>query len=84
VWEIDERNLQIVNLTHLHPESLEIWEKTTAQSTSDLLPKYQTSEISLKTSNLMLKHQKCQHCSTQLCSLLISDPLPAEAGCENS
>jgi len=35
-------------------------EKTTAQSTSDLMPKFQTSEISLKTSDLMLKHQKWQ------------------------
>jgi len=47
-----------MNLTHLHPKSLEIWEKTTAQSTLDLLPKHQTPEISLKTSDLMLKHQK--------------------------
>jgi len=35
--------------------------KTTAQSTSDLMPKHQTSEISLKTSDLMLQHQKWQH-----------------------
>jgi len=35
--------------------------KVIAQSTSDLLPKHQTSEISLKKSDLMLKHQKWQH-----------------------
>jgi len=35
--------------------------KTTAQSTSDLSQKNQTSEIYLKTSDLMLKHQKWQH-----------------------
>jgi len=41
--------------------------KTTAQSTSDFSPKYQTSEISLKTSDLMLKHQNWRHClSTSL------------------
>jgi len=32
--------------------------KSTAHSTSDLSPKHQTSEISLKISDLMLKHQK--------------------------
>jgi len=36
--------------------------KTTAQSTSDFSPKHQTPEISFKTSDLMLKHQKWQHC----------------------
>jgi len=35
---------------------------TTTHSTSDLSPKHQTSDISLKTSDLMLKHQKWQHC----------------------
>jgi len=35
--------------------------KVTAQSTTDLWPKHQTSEISIKTSHLMLKHQKWQH-----------------------
>jgi len=34
--------------------------KAVAQSTSDLSPKHQTSEISLKTSDMMLKHQKWQ------------------------
>jgi len=49
-----------MNLTYFHPK-MKICEKTTAQSTSVLLPKYQTSEISLKASDLMLKHQKWQH-----------------------
>jgi len=40
-----------------------MWKTTiTAYSTSDLSPKHQTSEISLKTSDLMLKHKKWQHC----------------------
>jgi len=40
----------------------EMWKtKTTLQPTSDLSPKHQTSEISLKTSDMMLKHQKWQH-----------------------
>jgi len=38
--------------------------KTTAQSTSDSSQKHQTSEIYLKTSDLMLKHQKWQHWPT--------------------
>ena len=38
-----------------------MWKTTTARPTSDLSPKHQTSEISLKTSDLMLKHQKWQH-----------------------
>ena len=36
--------------------------KAIARSTSDLSPKHQTSEISLKTSDLMLKYQTWQHC----------------------
>ena len=36
--------------------------KTTAQSTSNFSSKHQTSEISLKTTDLMLKQQKWQHC----------------------
>jgi len=40
--------------------------KTTTQSTLDLSPKHKTSEISLKTSDLMLKHQKWQHWPTLL------------------
>jgi len=40
--------------------------KIKAQSTSDISSKYQTSENSLKTSDLMLKHQKWQHCLTPL------------------
>jgi len=39
--------------------------KTTAQSTSDFSPQYQTSQISHKTSDLMLKYQNWQHCSCQ-------------------
>jgi len=41
-----------------------MWKTTTATAhlTSDLSPKRQPSEISLKTSDLMLKHQKWQHC----------------------
>jgi len=38
-----------------------MWKTTTAHSTSDLSPKHHTSEISLITSDLMLKHQKWQH-----------------------
>jgi len=38
-----------------------MWKTTTAHSTSGLSPKHQTSEISLETSDLMLKHQKWQH-----------------------
>jgi len=34
--------------------------KTTSPSTSDLLPKHQTSEIYLKTSDLMLKQNRRQ------------------------
>jgi len=45
----------------------------TAQSTSDLLPKHQTSKISLKISDLMLKHQKWQHCLWIQCAV---DKLP--------
>ena len=34
---------------------------TTAHSTSDLSTKHQTSEMSLKTSDLIIKHQKWEH-----------------------
>jgi len=39
-------------------------DKTTiiAQSTSDFSPKHHTSEISIKTSDQMLKYQKWKHC----------------------
>jgi len=51
-----------MNVTDFHPKKYrKFWEKATGQSTSDLLPKHQTSEISLKTSDLMLKHQQWQH-----------------------
>jgi len=52
-----------MNLTHFCPKMYgKFGKKTTPQSTSDLLTKHQTSEISLNTSNLMLKRQKWQHC----------------------
>ena len=62
-WKIDERNLIIImNLPSFHLKRQEMWKtRVTAQSTSDLTPKHQTSKISLKTSDLMLKHQKWQH-----------------------
>jgi len=47
---------------------------TTTHSTSDLSPKHQTSDISLKTSDLMLKHQKWQHC----CCLLSTQSTVSE------
>jgi len=50
------------NLTYFQPSKRGNLENRTAQSTSDLSPKHQTAEISLKTSDLMLKHQKWQHC----------------------
>jgi len=40
-----------------------MWKTTTVRSISDLSPEHQTSEISLKTSDLMLKQQKWQHWS---------------------
>jgi len=43
--------------------------KTTAQSASDFLQKHQTSEISLKTSDLMLNHQKWQHWFPRPCEI---------------
>jgi len=51
-----------MNVTTIHPKKYrKFGKKTTAQTTSDLLPKHLTSEIFLKTSDLMLKHQKWQH-----------------------
>ena len=38
-----------MNLTSLHPKRRNVETKSTAQSTSDLSPKHQASEISLKT-----------------------------------
>jgi len=53
-----------MNLTSFPPKKEKRCKtRTTVQSTSDLSPKPQTSEISLKTSDLMLKHQKWQNCS---------------------
>jgi len=52
-----------MNLTSFHLKGNEVWKtKVAAQLTSDLSPKRQTSEISHKTSDLMLKHQRWQHC----------------------
>jgi len=52
-----------MNLTYFRPERRKCGkQKQQSKSTTDLLPKHQTSEISLKTSDLMLKHQKWQHC----------------------
>jgi len=43
-----------MNVTDFHPKKFrKFGKKATAQSASDLLPKHQTSEISLKTSDLM-------------------------------
>ena len=43
-----------MNLTIFILKGYKIWgKKTTAQSTSDMLPKHQTSEISLKTSGVV-------------------------------
>jgi len=51
-----------MTLTSFHPKRRgNVENKNNSPSTSDLSPKYQTSEISLKTSDLMLKHLKCQH-----------------------
>jgi len=58
---------------YLHPENIWNWgKKTTAQSTSDLLPKHQTSEFSLKTSEVVtLKHiiHVCTLGRPQLCDV---------------
>jgi len=51
-----------MNLTCFQPRREEMLKTTATHSTSDLPPKHQTSDISLKTSDLMLKHQKWQHC----------------------
>jgi len=42
-----------MNLTIFTLKGYKIGEKTSAQSTSDLLPNHQTSEISLKTSEVV-------------------------------
>ena len=51
--EIDKRNLKIMNLTYFRPKMRGNVKKTTTQSTSELSPKHQTSEIYLRTSHLM-------------------------------
>jgi len=53
-WEIDERNLKIMNLTYFSPKMRGMSKtKKTTQSTSDLSTKHQTSEIYLRTLHLM-------------------------------
>jgi len=73
-WEIDEWNLKIINLTAFILKGYKIGEtKTTAQSTSDLLPKHQASQISLKTSEVTtLLHiiRVCTLGRSQLCDVL--------------
>ena len=54
--------------------------KSTDQSTSNLSPKHQTSDISLKISDLKLKHQKCQRWSQQSLIQYTSD---ASLFCKN-
>jgi len=72
--EINEKNSIIMHLTYFHLKGQETWKtKITAQSTSDLSPKQQMSEISLKTSDLILKHQKCQHCFWRFCQNLLTN-----------
>ena len=45
-WEIDERNLKIMNLTYFRPKMRGMSKtKKTTQLTSDLSTKHQTSEI---------------------------------------
>ena len=71
-WEIDERNLKIMNLTISILKGYKIGRITTAQSTSDMLPKHQTSEISLKTSEVVtLVHiiHVCTSGRSQLCDV---------------
>ena len=47
-WKIDERNLKIINLTTFILKGYEIGEtKTTAQTTSDLLPKHRLNDKSV-------------------------------------
>jgi len=49
-------------LTYFHPKMRGNVEKKPTQSTSDLSPKHQTSELSENiTCNVMLKYQKWQH-----------------------
>ena len=73
-WEIDERNLKIINLTTFILKEYKIGEtKTTAQTTSDLLPKHQASQSSLKTSEvatLLLIIHVCTLERSPLCDVL--------------
>jgi len=59
---MEKRNLKIMNRTSFQSKRRGNVEKIAVpKSKSDLSPKHQKSEISLKTSDLMLKHQKWQH-----------------------
>jgi len=51
-WEIDEKNLKIMNLTYFRHKMRENVKKTT-QWTLDLSPKHQASEMYLRTSLLI-------------------------------
>jgi len=48
--DIDKRNLKVMNLTYFRPK-IRGNAKKTIQSTSDLSPKHQTSEIYQRTSH---------------------------------
>ena len=73
-WEIDERNLKIINLTTFILKGYKIEEtKTTAQTTSDLLPKRQASQSSLKTSEVATLLHTIHVCTLErspLCDVL--------------
>ena len=47
--------------THFHPKRIENLKKSNILVNIRFVAKHQISEISLKTSDLMLKHQKWQH-----------------------
>jgi len=52
-----------MNVTSFKPKNVgNVENKTNSPVKIRFSPKYQTSEISLKTSDLMLKHQKWQYC----------------------
>jgi len=50
-----------MNLTHFHLKRIENLKKSNILVNIRFVAKHQISEISLKTSDLMLKHQKWQH-----------------------
>jgi len=59
-WAVYEWNLKIMNLTYLHPKKRGNLENKNETSVNIRLAakKYRKSEIFLKTSDLILKHQK--------------------------